>query len=257
MSTTTVVSTTIQPPTEPKQSSKVIEFKTLEDNLIAIVSHELRLPLTNLKMRLYLARMQPEKLEEHLRVIEAVTDRMRVLVDDLLDNSRLALGSLPLKKRQVYLQSLIGGVIESQKLIAAQKQIILNSEMPIEPLLDFIDPDRMAQVLVNLVDNAINYTPKGGKVTVQLAQEAGQTTIRVRDTGVGIAADVQDRIFEPFFRPEGNTTLGTGLGLAITKEIVEAHRGTVSVESKVGHGSVFCVRLPSDVNASMTEKSPD
>ena len=120
--------------------------------------------------------------------------------------------------------------------------------MPEEPVTVYVDPNRIIQVLINLIINAINYTPHGGSVAVQLSTERDQhgtsAVIRVQDTGIGIPTEKLSKVFEPFFRATEGTVRGTGLGLSITKEIIELHGGRVSVESSEGQGSSFTVHLP-------------
>ncbi len=223
---------------------KALDFTTRDEHcLLAQISHELRIPITNLKMRLYLARMQPEKLDEHLQIMELVTERMRSLIEDLLDTARLELGVLNLRRQRVELQDLIASVIDLQWSEAERKSITLIGEVPAEPLYASVDLNRMTQVLTNLVVNAITYTPAGGRVTVQCAVQDGQTVIRVADTGIGIPAELVNKVFDPFFRVDDGSVRGSGLGLTIVREIVEAHGGTITVESEPGAGSVFSVYL--------------
>jgi|GEM_PF-1705570 len=214
------------------------------ERFIANASHELRTPITNMILRLALIRRQPEKLEEHLRVMDLVTGRMRRLVDDLLDLSRFERGVITLERKPVLLQDLLVNVFEVQRPEAEAKNIRLTGDLPPDPLRADVDPDRLTQVITNLVVNAINYTPAGGQITVALEARQDAALIRVQDTGVGIASDVLNKIFEPFFRVEESGVRGTGLGLTIAKEIVELHGGTLSVESEVGRGSVFTITLP-------------
>ncbi len=168
---------------------------------------------------------------------------MKLLVEDLLDISRFERGVIQLQRQEIILQDLIAEVLTAQQPLAQEKAIRLCSDLPLEPLLVRVDANRIAQVITNLVVNALNYTPSGGQVTVRLSVEP-DITLRVEDTGVGIPSDLLGRIFEPFFRAHENAARGTGLGLTIAREIVEAHGGAITVESVVGQGSVFTVRLP-------------
>jgi signal transduction histidine kinase len=111
------------------------------------------------------------------------------------------------------------------------------------PLLAYVDPQRMAQVITNLVGNAINYTSEGGQIAVELETEGRRAVLRVRDTGIGIAPEMVEHIFEPFFRAEERVAIGTGLGLTIAREIVLLHGGEIDVESEVGQGSTFIVKI--------------
>jgi PAS domain S-box-containing protein len=218
-----------------------------KDRFIANASHELRTPLTNLKMRLYLARKQPYRLDEHLSIVDQVTDRMEHLVDDLLDISRFERGTIELDRHEVVLQNLISHVVMIQQPHADQKNIRLALDLPHVPLRTLADPKRLVQVFTNLIVNAINYTREDGFVAVQLhAHREGNgdyALVRIRDSGVGIQPRFLPQIFEPFFRVTDGSVKGTGLGLSISKEIIELHGGAIMVESEIGKGSTFTVKL--------------
>lgn len=221
------------------------QLEAQKARFIANASHELRTPITNLKTRLYLLARRPEQLQTHLAVLERVADRMGNLVEDLLDISRFERGVLSLAREPAGLQALIEDAVESQQPEAARKNITLDCALPAEPLPVLLDSRRMTQVLLNLITNAINYTPENGHISVELSREGDQAVVRVRDTGVGIAPQHLERVFEPFFRTEASSGVrGTGLGLCISREIVELHDGRIEVESVPGQGSTFSVRLP-------------
>ncbi|MHB8626359.1 MAG: PAS domain-containing sensor histidine kinase [Aggregatilineales bacterium] len=220
------------------------ELGAQKNRFIANASHELRTPLTNLKTRLYLIHRQPERAAEHLAVLDRVTERMAHLVEDLLDLSRFDRGVIQLHPQRLALQSIVNEVIQMQRPEAERKQIILTSTIPPQAVMVTIDPDRVSQVLVNLVVNALNYTPEGGQVNVQLFLIEDDALIQVRDTGIGIKPEHIGRLFEPFFRASDMVGRGAGLGLSIAREIVLLHGGALTVESTPGHGSVFSVRLP-------------
>lgn len=218
-----------------------------KDRFIANASHELRTPITNIKMRLYLLRKDPSGLNEHLSVLDYVTRRMENLADDLLDMSRFERGTILLKRENVDLQDLLGRIISVQQPHAEAKRIELVTHLPAVPLDIFADANRLAQVVTNLITNAITYTPDQGQIEVSLEREDSdsglQAVIRVRDTGIGIPSDQLAQVFEPFFRVMHGSGKGTGLGLTISKEIVELHGGTITADSRFGQGSVFTVRL--------------
>jgi PAS domain S-box-containing protein len=222
--------------------SQETRLEEQKKRFIAIASHELRTPLTNIKTRLYLIRRQPERLAEHLDVMEGVTDRMRKLVEDLFDVSRFEHGIIPLRPEMIGLQNLIYNVIDLQTPEAERKNISLEFDLGDDPLYAMVDPPRITQVMTNLVTNAIHYTPAGGTVVVTTETEGDEVVISVRDTGVGIPETWFEQIFKPFFRGHEHST-GAGLGLSITREIVELHGGHISVESAVGVGTCFQVRL--------------
>lgn len=213
-------------------------------NFVARASHELRTPLTNLKTWLYLLRRQPERLDSHLLVLEEVTERMKKLVEDLLDLTRFERGIIQINRQPVMLQELVARLVEIQQPEAANRQIELICELSDQPLTIEIDPDRIHQVVTNLVTNAIHHTPPGGRVTVTVFSKNGQDVfIQVMDSGDGIAPEHVPHIFEPFYRAD-SVSNGMGLGLSITREIVQLHGGDLTVTSEPGHGSCFTVYLP-------------
>lgn len=214
-------------------------------NFVAYASHELRTPITNMKTRLYLLRRRPEFLDEHLLILDEVTERMRQLVDDLLDMSRLEHGLIPLRQQEILVHEVIEAVITLQKPEAERHELELSWTVPEQPIHVSGDRERLIQVLTNLVTNAINYTPASGKVNVSLRRNDSKVCIEVADTGIGIAPEIVPHIFQPFYRVVSNVE-GTGLGLSIAKEIVELHGGTIGVRSEPHHGSVFTITLPLD-----------
>lgn len=215
---------------------------------IATASHELRTPIANIKTRLYLLQKRPDTLEKHMPVLTAVTERMRKLVDDLLDVSRFEHGVITLRLAPLQLQGLVHDIVDTQTPEAEKRLLKVFYHAPSEPLMVMADAERIAQVVTNLLTNAINYTPEGGKIWVELRTiEANDgehfVALDVRDTGIGIPNHLLQDIFKPFFRVSDYNT-GTGLGLSITKEIVELHGGIISVESEEAVGTCFTVQLP-------------
>jgi two-component system phosphate regulon sensor histidine kinase PhoR len=197
-----------------------------------------------MKTRLYLLRRRPQDLEYHMNVLEEVTDRMKKLVEDLLDISRLERGAIPLSRAALHVQPVVEDSVEVQRPEAERKHQTLTLEMPTTPCYIHADAGRLTQVITNLLTNAINYTPEGG--TIRVVVEADKTSdhvmIHVEDTGVGIDQDNLPHIFQPFFRVVSEVE-GTGLGLSIAKEIIELHDGAIEVKSTMGKGSTFTVRL--------------
>ncbi len=212
-------------------------------NFVAYASHELRTPITNLKTRLYLLRRRPEYLLEHLDILDEVTERMRRLVEDLLDISRLEHGLIPIRREKLSLQAVIHEVFTHQQPEAERKQIALRCAQPETPVYISADRERIIQVVTNLVTNAINYTPPGGQVTMRLREQDGVAEIAVEDNGIGIAAENLPHIFQPFYRVVSEVE-GSGLGLSIAREITELHGGTLRVESEPRRGSIFTITLP-------------
>ncbi len=221
------------------------ELQGQKDRFIASASHELRTPLANIKTRLYLLKRQPERFTQHLQILERVTNNMSELVENLLDVSRFERGVIALHPRVIVLQTLVDDVVSIQKAEAERKGITLSAHLNPAPLYVSVDPQRMMQVITNLVNNAINYTPSGRQVVVDLAAdpEGRHAVMRVRDSGIGISADMVGQVFEPFFRANEEVSTGTGLGLTIAREIVRLHAGQIDIESEVGVGSTFTVTL--------------
>lgn len=214
-----------------------------KERFVAYASHELRTPITNLKTRLYLMQRQPERLDEHVQVLEYVTDRMKRLVEDLLDISRFERGVIKLDYDEIALQELIRVIVDVQLPEAERKQINLSCDMPEREVRVRADSERLAQVITNLLSNAINYTPNDGSIVIRLNVENNRAVVNVEDTGVGISEDHLPHIFQPFYRVVSQVE-GSGLGLSITQEIIELHGGEIEVTSQPGAGSIFRFWLP-------------
>lgn len=228
----------------------VSQEKALQEQksrFVANASHELRTPITNLMTRLYLLRKQPERLEDHLNVIENVTQRMRDLVENLLDHSRFERGIIPLERQMIDMNKLIENVIHVQEPEAQKRGITLSTLLLDMPLMIYADSGRMTQVMTNLVTNAIHYTKSGGwvEVVTRIEQEADQdfAVIEVKDSGIGITAEALPNIFTPFYRSSEDSK-GAGLGLSITRDIIKMHDGEILVQSEPGIGSQFTLKFP-------------
>jgi PAS domain S-box-containing protein len=217
-----------------------------KDTFIANASHELRTPIANMKMRLYLLRRQPTRTADHMLVLDEVTERMETLVTELLDVSRFERGVIKLEREYSSLENLLHNVVDLQQPRVQDKALTLTCDLPDMPIRAYIDNSRINRVITNLVNNAMNYTPEGGAITVRLRQEGQTAFISVEDNGIGIAPEVQEQIFEPFYRVSERVAPGTGLGLTISREIVELHGGTLTVKSEIGKGSTFTIRLGLD-----------
>ena len=219
---------------------------TSQQRFLADVSHELRTPLTVIKGNVDLIRRMKTIDEESLNSIDQEAGRLTRLVGGLLLLAQAESGKLILTKETVELDALLTEVFQEMRVLAGSKiQIKINE---IDQLQVVGDQDRLKQVLLNLVGNAIQYTPQGGEIFLSLAKVGDQARIIVRDTGPGIPAEDLPFIFERFYRAEksrtrGKTT-GFGLGLSIAHWIVEHHNGHISVESKEGKGTTFAILLP-------------
>ncbi len=222
------------------------KIKLLRD-FVGDASHDFRTPLTTIRTSTYLLRVKhPEISMKHVDVIEAEVDHLGRLVEDLLTLARL--DSAPgFEFAPVDINSLIENALVSLRLLAVEKQQSLTyTSDPRAPVVrgDTLELDR---VLVNVVTNAINYTRLGGEISVRTSTDDQFVTIVITDNGFGIAEEALPHIFERFYRVDnarGSKTGGAGLGLPIAKKIVEAHGGTITVESTFGAGSTFSIRLP-------------
>lgn len=219
---------------------------TSQQRFLADVSHELRTPLTVIKGNVDLMRRMKQLDEESLSSIDQEAGRLTRLVGGLLLLAQAESGKLSLNLKAVELDTLLLEVFHEMRVLASGKVHIKMAD--IDQVQVSGDRDRLKQVLLNLVGNAIQYTPQGGEVFLSLAKIGEQARIVVRDTGPGIPAEDLPFIFERFYRAEKSRTRskssGFGLGLSIAQWIVENHGGTIKVESKEGQGTTFAIWLP-------------
>ncbi len=219
---------------------------TSQQRFLADVSHELRTPLTVIKGNVDLMRRMKSLDEESLTSINQEAGRLTRLVGGLLLLAQAESGSVSLTMNPVELDTLLLEVFQEMKVLAGEKNELHLTE--IDQIQINGDRDRLKQVLLNLVGNAIQYTPQGGDVFLSLGRVAEQARLIIRDTGPGIPAEDLPHIFERFYRAEksrtrGKTT-GFGLGLSIAHWIVDKHGGRIEVDSKEGQGTTFCIWLP-------------
>lgn len=219
---------------------------TSQQRFLADVSHELRTPLTVIKGNVDLIRRMKQFDEESLVSIDQEAGRLTRLVGGLLMLAQAESGKLPLTFKPVELDILVTEVFQEMWVIAGNKVHVHLNE--IDQLIVNGDRDRLKQVLINLVANAIQYTPQDGDVFMSVSQVGDQARIICRDTGPGIPSEDLPHIFERFYRAEKSRTrkkaTGFGLGLSITKWIVEHHGGRIEVDSKEGEGTTFAIWLP-------------
>jgi len=216
-----------------------------QQDFLAMVAHDLRTPLTALKG--YASLMQRRKAynERSMAIMVAQAERLDRLVSDVLEVSRLDAHRLELHKSEVKLTHMVRQCVDEAEDVAERHPVRV--ELPDHPITGWWDSDRICQVIQNLVGNAIKYSPEGEGVVVRVEDGGDQARVSVRDRGIGIPAEALPRLFERFYRAENVQTAsikGLGLGLYIAKSLVEAHGGTMTVESALGAGSAFVFTLP-------------
>ena len=234
-----------------EKHAQLYDLDQLKSRFVSNVSHELRTPLAVIKLYATLARKgRPEKQSFYLQTIEQETHRLETMVENILDLTRLDRRSLSVQQEMLPTEEIVAQVLEVYEETASKSGIELVNRVRDKVPALWADKNHFIQMLTNLLDNALKYTPRGGTVWVAV-REIGSNSRRmlevsVGDSGEGIADDEQSKIFERFYRGSNNTpgSTGTGLGLAIVRELMLQHGGKVTLESKVGKGSVFSLQFP-------------
>jgi two-component system phosphate regulon sensor histidine kinase PhoR len=230
----------------------VTELRRLENvrrEFVANVSHELRTPLASIRVVVETLESgavdDPAVSAEFLRRIIGETDRLALLVDDLLDLARLESGRVRMRVEGVAASDLIEGGVDRLRPQVERARLVVRVEAPDDLPIVRVDRARVEQVLLNLIHNAIKFTPPGGEIRVAARTVADELEISVKDNGIGVAPDELPRLFERFYKADkARRSEGTGLGLAIAKHIVLAHGGSIVAESTPGEGSTFTLMLP-------------
>lgn len=231
----------------------ITEIKNLEvmrKDFVANVSHELRTPITSImgfaETLVDGAKEEQESLDHFLDIIYEESKRMQLLIDDLLVLSNLEHDEHKLQFSDVNMEEILTDVGPIINHLAKKREVHFTIKMERKPML-VADKQKIKQLLINLLANAVNYTPKDGDVSLMIDDQDGYVRIRVSDTGIGIEQEQIKRLFERFYRVDkarSRNTGGTGLGLAIVKHIVEAHRGSITVDSELNQGTIFTIYLP-------------
>jgi PAS domain S-box-containing protein len=232
--------------------SDITQQKALErqkDEFLAIASHELKTPVTSIKaygqvLQVRFTRKGDIEAAEQLRKMDVQIDKLTNLISDLLDVTKIQSGRLEFHREDFDLNTLITEIVEALQLTTSKHTLIceLDSSHGV-----YADRERIGQVLTNLITNAIKYSPESEKIIVQSHVDPEKVTVCVVDSGLGIPADKQEKVFEQFFRvsgPRESTYPGLGLGLYISSEIIKREKGKIWVESVEGKGSTFCFSLP-------------
>ncbi len=222
-----------------------------KDEFLALLGHELRNPLAPIRNGLHIL-LQPdvdaESIEQIKRIMEKQLNHLTRIVDDLLDVSRITRGRIHLRKERIELARSVGHALESVRSFVAAQGHSLSIELPARPIQLEADPTRLEQILVNLLNNAAKYTPRGGSISLSAGREANEAVIRIRDNGIGIPPELLPQMFDLFTQAEGGLDRsqgGLGIGLTLVRSLAEMHGGRVSARSEgPGTGAEFEVRLP-------------
>lgn len=232
--------------------NKLSELDKLKSNIIANISHELRTPLTHIKgyQELLLAGamgdLNPDQ-ESTLKTIRRSTERLERLIEDLINFSQISRGDVALKKSRIDLQRMVQNVLVHTQLKAEDKRIQLTSKIDSELENVEADEEKISWVVLQLLDNAVKFTPENGKVQIEVINQKPGVLIAVEDTGIGIPPEKTNEIFEPFHQLDSSSTRrygGTGLGLSLVKQIIQAHHTTIKVTSTPGVKTRFEFVLP-------------
>jgi len=253
--------------TQRKRADGLAEANRSKEEFMALLSHELRSPLSPIINALNILRRMKTNdpiIEQAVKVIDRQVGQMVRLVDDLLDVSRITKGKLRLAKEQVDLRIIVNHAAETVRPLMDARKHDFSVALPTQPIWVEADPDRMEQVVINLLNNAAKYTDSNGLIRMTIHEEQGEAVIRVRDNGVGIASDLLPHIFELFTQVDGSLGRsygGMGVGLALARNLIEMHEGRLQVASAgLGKGCEFSIKLPMlaapSVPARMTVLEP-
>jgi len=234
-----------------KASKESMKYKEMQTELVANIFHEMHDPLTSIKGFSSAIREGKEisdgEKEEYLKIIEEESDRLTRLVEQLMDIARIEAGTLKMKPELFQLPDVIHKEIESVHERAAKKNIIIEEEIPADLPLVYADKEKTADVILNILNNAVKRNRKGGRVTLQAREEGNNVRIEVKNTGIGTVPEDMNQIFERHYRVDQveERTIETGLELSLAKNLAEAQGGTMSVENE---GSKFVFTLPKGAN---------
>lgn len=221
-----------------------------KDEFLATLAHELRNPLAPIRNALHILRIAPtnENAPAMLAMMDRQVAHLVRLIDDLLDISRVGQGKIDLRRERIVLQNAVRDAIEASSPLIENSAHTLTFNLPSEPVWIFADLTRIAQVIGNLLNNAAKYTPRGGNISVSMSCEDNVAVVSVSDTGLGIPADMQPKVFDLFTQVDRNLDRsqgGLGIGLALVKQLLDMHDGEIAVQSAgLNQGSTFTIRLP-------------
>jgi signal transduction histidine kinase len=233
---------------EAEESLREADHK--KDEFIATLAHELRNPLAPIKNAVAILRQEPsdQGVRNRLRdMIGRQVDQMTRLIEDLLDVSRIASGKVMLKTEVLDARKVIDQALDTSRPLIDRKQHILEVNVTPQPLLVKADPVRLTQIVANVINNAAKYTDDGGHIWITAKSEGGQVVISIRDNGIGLAPEMQQRVFDLFTQVDqtiSRSSGGLGIGLTLVRKLTEQHGGSVAVRSRgLGLGSEFIVSL--------------
>ena len=245
----------------------ITELRRLEQgrtDFVANVSHELKTPLTSIKG--FVETLQngainnPEMAEKFLKIIMLEAERLTRLINDILSISKLESGMTDVPTERIRLDKMAFEIADMLRIHAGEKKVTINAHMNKDPVYIIGNPDRVEQMLINLIENGIKYNKPGGSVTVHVFGNEREANFTISDTGIGIAEEHLPRMFERFYRVDKGRSRsmgGTGLGLAIVKHIVRSMNGEIEVHSKLGEGTEFLVTLPIAPPQKDDEETPE
>jgi signal transduction histidine kinase/DNA-binding response OmpR family regulator/ligand-binding sensor domain-containing protein len=251
------------------EADKLRELDQLKSSFFANISHEFRTPLTLIlgPIEDLLAKHEFARHREILQIMQRNAQRLQRLINQLLDLSKLEAGSARLNLKKIYINHFVKALVNSFSSWAERTEIKLNFKLPEEGITGAFDPDKFEKIVTNLVSNALKFTAPGGKVVVQVgiinrkaSEKNDLLELKVTDNGLGISKELHEKIFDRFFQVDASMTRGhegTGIGLALTKELVELHGGTISLESEIGKGATFTVQMPLAPNGNYPDEVSD
>ena len=245
-----------------RMAAREVKLSQMKADFVSNVSHELRTPLASIRVFgefMKLGRVKDEvKIREYGEYIETESRRLTQLINNILDFSRIESGRKTYQFERADLSAVVCATLKTHEVQLRQNGFVLDFEKPMTDLPEVeIDSDAISQVFVNLLDNAVKYSGESRKIKVSLGQRDSFVTVAVKDYGIGIPREEQNKIFEKFYRVSTglvHDVKGSGLGLSLVKHIVAAHRGKVTVESEPGKGSTFTIYIPS--SGSIEEAKP-
>ena len=233
-----------------EQADQLSQASRHKDEFLATLAHELRNPLAPIAhaVQLLLRQKDEDQVQQQARTIIArQVGQLTRLIDDMLEVSRITTGTIHLQAEPVTFGSIVDNAVETVRPLIGQRRHALKVSLPPQPIWLHADGARLEQVVVNLLNNAAKYTPDGGHILLALEQEGEEAVLRVRDTGVGISAELMPHVFDLFTQAQRSLDRsqgGLGIGLSLVRRLVEMHRGHVKAYSTLGEGSEFVVRLP-------------